>query len=192
MPWTVTMTMLRMPGSRDRRQRAVRPFPSWFHSRPRLEWMEDRTLLSTFSVTNTDDGGPGSLRQAILDSNAATGARNTIDFDIPGQGVQTIAPASSLPAITQAVLIDGFSQPGYAGTPLIELSGSQAGDESGGLIITGSGTTVCGLVINNFSQDGIILTGTDATGNSICGNFIGTDATGTAPLPNYDGVWLGA
>ena len=38
-------------------------------------------------------------------------------LSIPGQGVQTIAPLSALPAITQPVLIDGFSQPGYAGTP---------------------------------------------------------------------------
>src|SRR5262249_24621069 len=66
---------------------------------PRLEWMEDRTLLSTFTVTNRDDSGTGSLRQAILDSNAALGATNTIDFDIPGGGVQTIAPLSPLPAI---------------------------------------------------------------------------------------------
>ena len=35
--------------------------------------MEDRTLLSTFVVSNTSEDGPGSLRQAILDSNAATG-----------------------------------------------------------------------------------------------------------------------
>ena len=78
-----------------------------FRLRPRVEWMEDRTLLSTFLVTNTDDSGPGSLRQAILDSNAATGTTNTIDFDIPGSGVQTIAPLSPLPAITNPVLIDG-------------------------------------------------------------------------------------
>ena len=41
-----------------------------FRLRPRLEVMEDRTLLSTFVVNNTSDSGPGSLRQAILDSNA--------------------------------------------------------------------------------------------------------------------------
>ena len=40
-----------------------------FRLRPRLELMEDRTLLSTFLVSNTADSGPGSLRQAILDSN---------------------------------------------------------------------------------------------------------------------------
>ncbi len=70
--------------------------------------MEDRTLLSTFLVSNTGDSGPGSLRQAILDSNNAVGATNTIDFDISGTGVQTIVPLSSLPAITNPVLIDGF------------------------------------------------------------------------------------
>ena len=72
-----------------------------------------------FPVTSTADSGPGSLRQAILDSNTATGGTNTIDFAIPGRGVQTIAPLSPLPAITNPVLIDGTSQPGYAGTPLI-------------------------------------------------------------------------
>ena len=55
-------------------------------------------------VTTTADSGPGSLRQAILDSNSVTGGTNTIDFAIPGQGVQTIAPASPLPTITNAVL----------------------------------------------------------------------------------------
>ena len=124
--------------------------------------MEQRTLLSTFQVLNTADSGPGSLRQAILDSDAATSETNTIDFAIPGDGVQTIAPLSPLPAITQPVLIDGFSQPGYAGTPLIELSGSQAGPADG-LTITGSDVTVRGLDITSFSQGaGILISGTGA------------------------------
>jgi hypothetical protein len=49
----------------------------------------------TFTVTNTNDTGAGSLRQAILDANAAAGA-DTIVFAIPGSGVHTIAPASAL------------------------------------------------------------------------------------------------
>src|SRR5271157_445870 len=160
--------------------------------RPRFEFMEDRTLLASFLVINTVDSGPGSLRQAILDSDAATGGTNTIDFDIPGSGVQTIAPLSALPAITQSVLIDGFSQPGYGETPLIELSGSQAGGGDG-LTITGSAVTVRGLDINGFAQGaGIHLTGTGATGNWVYGNFLGTDPAGTQPLPNNIGVEIDA
>ena len=38
---------------------------------------------ATFTVMNTNDSGPGSLRQAIADANAAAGA-DTIDFDTAG------------------------------------------------------------------------------------------------------------
>ncbi len=43
--------------------------------RPRFEVLEDRSLLSTFTVLNLNDSGPGSLRQAVLDANA------TAEFD---------------------------------------------------------------------------------------------------------------
>ena len=72
-----------------RRRQPTRPaeyFGTSFQFRPRLEMMEDRTLLSTFLVSTTADSGAGSLRQAILDSNAATTGTNTIDFAIPGPG----------------------------------------------------------------------------------------------------------
>ena len=157
-------------------------------NRLRFEWLEDRTLLAAFVVSSTNDSGPGSLRQAILDSNAATGQTNTIDFNIPGNGVQTIAPLSALPAITQSVLIDGWSQPGFTDQPLIELSGSQAGGDDG-LTITGPDVTVRGLDINGFAQGaGIHVTGTGATGNWVYGNFLGTDPTGTQAVPNNAGV----
>jgi len=74
--------------------------------------MEDRTLLSSFVVSNTGDSGFGSLRQAIFDSDASTDVNNVIEFCIPGDGVQTIAPLSPLPAFTSPVTIDGTSQPG--------------------------------------------------------------------------------
>src|SRR5271157_1539609 len=102
---------------RIRRRRGSKPDSGFsglaFRLRPRLEFMEDRTLLASFLVINTVDSGPGSLRQAILDSDAATGETNTIDFSIPGDGVQTIAPSTALPAITAPVIIDGTSQPGF-------------------------------------------------------------------------------
>ncbi len=168
--------------------RAALQFGTSFRFRPGFDLMEDRTLLSSFLVNTTAESGVGSLRQAILDSNAATGGMNTIDFAIPGQGVQTIAPISPLPTITNAVLVDGFSQPGYAGAPLIELSGSQQGSGDG-LTIAGSDVTVRGLDINSFSQGaGIHISGTEATNNWVYGIFAGTDPTGTLSDPNYSGV----
>src|SRR5262249_29442683 len=69
-------------------------------------------------VNTTADAGPGSLRHAILDANSVLGLTVTIDFAIPGAGVQTIEPITPLPAITASVVIDGTTQPGFAGTPL--------------------------------------------------------------------------
>src|SRR5262249_52338038 len=97
---------------------------------------------------------------------------------------------SPLPAITGPVLIDGLSQPGYAGTPLIEIDGSQAGGGDG-LTITGSGVTVRGLDINGFSSGaGIAISGSAATGHSIDANDSGTDPSGSEARPNYFGVQL--
>jgi hypothetical protein len=78
--------------------------------------------LSTFTVTNTSDSGPGSLRQAILDANA-TAQVDLIDFNIGGGGLQTIQPGTALPKIKRPVTIDGTTQPGFSGTPIIELDG---------------------------------------------------------------------
>jgi len=127
----------------------------------------------TYTVTNTADTGAGSLRQAITDANAHMGA-DTIAFDIPGSGVQTInVSATNLPGISDPVTIDGTTQPGYAGTPLIEIHGSQ----TSGISITAGSTTFRGLVINNF---GTIILMTGNGGNVIEGCYIGTNAAGTA------------
>ena len=117
----------------------------------------DVTLTDNpYVVTTTADSGDGSLRRAILDADANPGAR-TITFDIPGSGVQVVTPLSALPAITNTVTIDGSTQPGYAGTPLIEIDGASAGSASvDGLDINGgSNTVISGVDINSFSGAGI-------------------------------------
>lgn len=86
--------------------------------RPLPEELEGRWVPSSFLVTTAADSGPGSLRQAILDSNAAGAAAgpNAIQFNIPGPGMggwQAIYPTSALPAITAAVALDASSEPGY-------------------------------------------------------------------------------
>jgi hypothetical protein len=163
---------------------------------------------ATFTVTNTNNSGTGSLRQAITDSNNAAGA-DTINFNIPttdsgyhsATGVFTISPFDELPTITDPVTIDGYTQPGSGpnklefGTdakPLVELDGSQAGNAANGLRIygAGGGTVIRGLVINRFGGTGIFSTG---SGVRIEGNFIGTDPTGTTDQGNgAQGVLLGA
>ena len=137
-----------------------------FRLRPRLEAMEHRTLLSTLVVTSTGDSGPGTLRQAILDSNAGSG-QVTIDFAIPGGGAQTIRPLTGLPAITRPVLIDGFSQPGYAGTPLLTVAAPSSGGKDA--LAVGSNITVRGLVVDGFAF------GTDTTPKTL--------SVASAPLP---------
>jgi hypothetical protein len=65
-----------------------------------VEPLEGRQMLWTFTVTNTLHSGTGSLRQAIINSDAATGP-NTINFNISGSGVHTINLLSALPTITR-------------------------------------------------------------------------------------------
>src|SRR5437763_967400 len=81
--------------------------------RPELERLEPRLAPATFTVLNTADSGAGSLRQAILDANATANVPDQINFNIQAAGVQTIAPASALPDITDSVIIDG----GNGGVP---------------------------------------------------------------------------
>jgi hypothetical protein len=83
------------------------------------------------------------------------------------------------------VVIDGTTQHGYVGIPLIDLNGDNAGASAIGLTIQGGNSTVKGLIINSFAQAGIELT-IEWT-NTVTGNYLGTDSTGTG---NGDGVLL--
>jgi uncharacterized repeat protein (TIGR01451 family) len=152
----------------------------------RLEPLESRQLLASFTVTNVSDTGPGSLRQAIIDSNAAPGATNTISFAIPGPGVHTITPASQIDAIQNPVVLDATTQPGYAGTPLIELDGADipSTTPADGLIVGGGSSVIKGLTIDRFAGYAIRLT---RDGNTVAANYLGTDPTGTLPLGNGTG-----
>ncbi|PWU09031.1 MAG: hypothetical protein C5B50_28185 [Verrucomicrobia bacterium] len=142
---------------------------------------------AVLAVLNTSDSGVGSLRQAIIDSNNGSGT-NLITFAI-GAGGQTISPLSALPSITTAVVIDGTTQPGFLGSPLIEINGASAGAASIGLRLFTTNCTVRGLVINRFAAQGMLLQG--ASGHTIKGNFIGTDATGAIARGNgSQGIWL--
>src|SRR5262245_21509212 len=141
-----------------------------------VERLEPRTLLTTFIVSHNGDSGAGSLRQAILAANAADG-KDVITFHI-GTGLQTIAPTTELPQITDAVILDGTIQPGYAGKPLIALI--PATPIGIGLSINSGGCSIKSLIISGW-QRGIDLSA--GGGNTITNCYIGTDATGTIAKP---------
>ena len=137
-------------------------------------------LDSGHMVTNTNDAGPGSLRDAIIQANLAFD-ESRIYFNIPGWP-HTITPATPLPVITSPVIIDARSQPGYDGTPAIELNGALVeATFLPGLVFQDHGNRLYGLAINRF-RHGLRLDSSD--NNFIQGNFIGTDRTGTADLGN--------
>jgi hypothetical protein len=141
---------------------------------------------ATFFVTTTADIGPGSLRDAILLANVTPGP-DEIHFAIPGAGVRTInvgtmTGGAPLDPLFEPTVIDGTTQPGYMGTPLIELNGSADGGP--GLILISGGYTVRGLVTNRFPVHGMEVHFFGLSDNVIEGNFIGTDGTGTADRGN--------
>lgn len=155
------------------------------------------TFSATFTVTNTNATGLGSLHQAILDANATPGP-DVIEFNIAGTGPFVITPdPGGLPFIQDAVTINGYSQPGSTQGSMalrniqIVLSGTAAGGGANGLTIDADNVTVSGLVINSFGANGInIINGRDNI--TIWGNFIGTDPTGTADAGNgLNGINLG-
>lgn len=151
-----------------------------------LESLEDRKLLATLTVTNANDSGPGSLRDSIQVANTLPG-QDVIEFQI-GSGAATINVLSELPAITESLIIDGWTQPGFDDSPLIELDGSGAG-ASAGLIVSASQTTIRGLVINDFFFAGIFLT--PGTNNSVVeGCYLGTSLDGAVLEPNNAGLFI--
>src|SRR5262249_49774316 len=138
----------------------------------------------TFLVTNTNNSGTGSLRQAILNANANPGL-DTITFAIPGVGTQVISPFAQLPAIPDPVVLHAPSQPGSGRPPPSELR--RDGTIPVGLTLSAGNTIVQGLAIDGFAQDAIRA---DTLGGDVIrADYLGTDATGAGGLRNGgDGV----
>ncbi len=129
--------------------------------------------------------GNCTLRAAIMEVNAGTEPPYTIAFSVPSPF--TIAPTSALPAITTPVIIDGTSQPGYAGVPIVMINGAGVG-AGHGLQATVNTVVVRGLSIVNFSGgSGVYVTQTNVT---IQDNYIGIKTNGTDLGANQTGIYF--
>jgi hypothetical protein len=142
---------------------------------------------ATVVVTNTNDSGGGSLRDAIAQANASPGG-TIVTFSIPGGGVHRITPTSAMPTVLKPTTFDATTQPGYSGTPLIELYGASAGGLSGGFTLTGGNSTVKGFVLDGWYSGAGTGVNILSSGNTIQANYIGIDPSGTIAVPNGVGI----
>ncbi len=172
-------------------------------------------------VTSSLDGGPGTLRQVLLDAKAG----DTITFApavFPPTKPVTISLASELPQVTQGyltidasnagVVLDGSNTPPGATGLRIESDGNTVkglqilyspgngvtvGNASynriGGDRTKGNGPLGEGNLLSGNGECGVHMGGRDAPtmGNSVIGNLIGTDLSGIVALGNMTGICLG-
>ena len=158
----------------DRRGRRTRNLAT---RRPVLECLESRLVLSTFTVTNVNDSGAGSFRQAITDANStpnAAGTTDMINFNIAGTGLHTITASSALPDIGETVTINGYSQPGSkANTQATGALNSVLLISVPGFTVTSGHVVLQGL---DFPTGGLVIKGDT---NRVEGCYIGTNNLGT-------------
>ncbi|MEE9461968.1 MAG: right-handed parallel beta-helix repeat-containing protein [Bacteroidales bacterium] len=155
-----------------------------------------------YVVTNTQDSGEGSFRQALLDAAGDTGIASVI-FNIPkadpgfnaDTGIWTIALQSSLTGISgNHIIIDGISQSAYIGEdtnplgPEIEISGKLIGDIASGLYINQCNIEIFHLIINRFKDAGLFLSNLHFA--IIAGCYIGTGHDGWENAGNRVGIYV--
>ena len=135
--------------------------------------VENDTGMTSFDIdalkSNPGIDGRISLTEAIIAANHTAGL-DTIHFDISTPAAPVIDVLSQLPIITDAVVIDATTQPGYSNQPLVFLNGNDL--LANGLVLgeNAGGSTIRGLGIVNFGYNGIVVGSGD---NSILGNWIG-------------------
>jgi hypothetical protein len=156
----------------------------------------------------TSGAGDCTLRAAIEEANNNLGFHDIINFGISGGGVHTIMPGITaaippvvgLPVLSDnaGVTIDGYTQSGTAqpgtnppstATLEIEIKGQgfiPLAPLMHGIWIKSDHNIIRGLIINEFTGDGVRIEGTQDTSsnNLIYANFIGTDSQGIGDFGN--------
>jgi len=153
-----------------------------------------------YTVTNTNDSGAGSLRQAIINANNHPGP-DDITFDLsdtdPGYWALTsawlISLNSPLPALTGGdTTIDGTTQTELNGDtnifgPEVQVDGTNLAPTVSIFDIVSDGNTIRGLSITRAPSAGVRLSNS-AKENTIQDNYIGTDPAGVWAWGNDTGI----
>ncbi|MEV0589893.1 NosD domain-containing protein [Nonomuraea cavernae] len=153
--------------------------------------------VSTYVVLNANDAGARSLADAITQANANPG-KDDIVFRIPGAGPHTIVLGrGGLPAITDPVTIDGYSQPGSirpsAVTPAtLQVEIDTSNTIQAGLDVRTDGSLITGLVVNGAPLAGVTRADIRITGdqNQVTASYIGTDVAGVTPISTGYGIQI--
>ena len=152
-------------------------------------------------VTSTADAGPGSLRAALYYATDNPGT--TVRFNIPpsdpgySNGVFNLRLTGHLPPLaTNGMVIDGSTQPGFTGKPLIVVNGAlilpETFTSNSGLLIYSASNQVRNISFQGFNWNGLTLEYADATNNTIAGCWLGLDASGSNAAPNaHQGILFG-
>ena len=139
--------------------------------------------MTTYTVSNLNDSGAGSLRAAITSADATPGTSSTIVFSVSG----TIAIASDLPDITQNVTIDATSAPGATagGAPVVGLDFNGHG---GLTFAAGSdGSSLLGVAVGGASGNGVTIA---SSGVTIAGDYVGLTTGGTENGNGGAGIYI--
>jgi parallel beta-helix repeat protein len=139
--------------------------------------------MATFTVTNLNDSGAGSLRAALLSADGQSGTASTIVFNVSG----TVTLASDLPPITQNVTIDATQAPGATtgGAPVVGIDFNNHG---GLTFASGSdGSSLLGVAVGGASGNGITIASSNVT---IAGDYVGLTTAGTALGNGAAGIYM--
>lgn len=146
-----------------------------------------RPSASAFTVTTVDDSGPGSLREAIERANGA-GTQSRISFAVEA-GPVIIRPNGPLPTLGFSGEIDARSQPGYVGSPMIELRGDIAAENAAsdalpicGLDVAASGLLIEGFAVTRWTGDAAFVR--DGGENILRGCYFGVGLNGVTSAGN--------
>jgi hypothetical protein len=142
---------------------------------------------ATFTVTNTEDSGAGSLRQAILSANASSAVPHSIVFSIPQTdprfglrtpGVWTIEPTSLPPLTSGQTSITSTTGNTNPGGYVLEINGRNVGTMGSLFTIQSNGNTIGGMAINGEAGfgPGTCIKIINSSQNMIAESAVGMDA----------------